>query len=133
MIQGEGARDGQTRCILLVDDDDDSRLIYRTYLAKDGHEVVTVGDGAAVLRVASIIGPTVILLDIALPTLDGIAILKRIRCHPGLRATPVIALTGRAMTHEQHRLREAGFDEVLLKPIEPAAVVAAVQRHLDGH
>ena len=62
------------KSILLVDDDDDSRLIYRTYLAKAGHEVVTVSDGAAVLRVASIVGPNVIVLDIRLPNLDGIAL-----------------------------------------------------------
>jgi len=125
------ARDRYTDCVLLVEDDNDSRLIYRTFLSQAGLEVVTVGDGAAVLRVANIVGPSVILLDIGLPNLDGIQVLKRIRNDPRLRATPVIAITGRAMTHEQYNLRDAGFDAVLLKPIEPSAVLGAIQQHLD--
>jgi len=118
--------------VLLVEDDDDSRLIYRTILGSAGLEIVTAGDGAAGLRVASILRPSVIVLDIGLPLLDGVGVLRAIRRDPLLRATPVIALTGRVLVHEQHALADAGFDHVLLKPIEPAAVLAAIQARLDG-
>lgn len=117
--------------VLLVDDDEDSRLIYRTILRQAGLEVVTVGDGLAALDVASLIEPSVIVLDIGLPALDGIDVLKSVRRDERLCGIPVIAVTGRAMIHEQPLLREAGFDDVLLKPAEPAAVLKAVQAQLD--
>jgi DNA-binding response OmpR family regulator len=117
--------------VLLVDDDEDSRLIYRTILRQAGFEVVTVGDGLAALTVANLIEPSVIVLDIGLPTLDGIDVLKAIRQDERLCAIPVISVTGRAMVHEQPLLRDAGFDDVLLKPVEPAVVLRAVQAQLD--
>jgi DNA-binding response OmpR family regulator len=117
---------------LLVDDDDDSRLIYGTILSRGELEVITACDGAAALCVARATTPNVIVLDIGLPMLDGVEVLKSIRRDPNLCEIPVIALTGRAMLHEQSAVQALGFNQVLLKPCEPVAVLAAVEAQLRG-
>jgi CheY-like chemotaxis protein len=118
--------------VLLVDDDENSRLIYRTVLAHAGIEVMTASDGAVGLLVGRSIKPRVIVLDIGLPTLDGFEVMKQLRQDAGFDGATIIALTGRAMAHEQHELRTAGFDRVLLKPIEPSVVLSVVREALDA-
>ena len=118
--------------VLLVDDDENSRLIYRTVLAHAGIEVMTASDGAVGLLVGRSVKPRVIVLDIGLPTLDGFEVMKQLRRDASFNGATIIALTGRAMAHEQHELREAGFDKVLLKPIEPSLVLDAVRQALES-
>ena len=118
--------------VLLVDDDENSRLIYRTVLARAGIEVMTANDGAVGLLIGRSVKPRVIVLDIGLPTIDGFEVLKQLRKDAAFHDATIIALTGRAMAHEQHELREAGFDKVLLKPIEPRLVLDAVREALES-
>ena len=125
---GEGVGPG----VLLIEDDDDARLIYRTILVHAGLDVTTACDGLAGLVAASVVQPSVIVSNIELPRLDGLELLKRIKRDPRLRTIPIIALSGRAMSHDRSKLRDAGFDEVLLKPIDPRGVLAAVRRQLAG-
>jgi CheY-like chemotaxis protein len=129
-MQSDG-NDGPT-VVLLVDDDENSRLIYRTVLAHAGIEVVTAGDGAVGLLVSRSVKPRVIVLDIGLPTIDGFEMMKQLRKDKAFGGPTIIALTGRAMAHEQHELRAAGFDKVLLKPIEPRLVLEAVREALES-
>ena len=124
--------DGIGPAVLLVENDDDARLIYRAILTHAGLDVITAGDGDAGLVAASLVRPRVIVLNLEVPRLHGMEVLKRMRGDACLRTIPVIALTGRGMSHDEPRLRDAGFDEVLLKPVKPAEVLAAVRRQLDG-
>jgi CheY-like chemotaxis protein len=112
--------------VLLIDDDEDSRVMYRTILAHAGIEVVTVTDGGDGLQVARAVKPSVIVLDIGLPTMSGLEVLQRVRQDSNLNGTAVIALTGRVLQEQQQELADAGFDNVLMKPIEPTTVLAAV-------
>lgn len=112
--------------VLLIDDDEDSRVMYRTILAHAGIEVVTVSDGCRGLEVARAVKPSVIVLDIGLPTMSGLEVLQRVRQDSSLSDTAVIALTGHVLKEQQQELADAGFDNILMKPIEPTTVLAAV-------
>lgn len=112
--------------VLLIDDDEDSRIMYRTILAHAGIEVVTVTDGGDGLQVARAVKPSVIVVDIGLPTMSGLEVLQQVRQDSSLSETAVIALTGRVLQEEQRELADAGFDNILMKPIEPTTVLAAV-------
>lgn len=117
------------RPVLLVNGDIDSRSIYRMALAQAGIEVISVGDSGSGLRVAQITQPKVIVLDIPARR-DGLDAATSMRADAGLRDTMIIALADQAMTAQQRELIEAEFDRVLLKPIEPSAVLAAVRQGL---
>jgi two-component system cell cycle response regulator DivK len=112
--------------VLLIDDDEDSRVMYRTILAHAGIEVVTVTDGGDGLEVARAVKPSVIVLDVAVPTMSGLEVLQRVRQDSSLSETAVIALSDRMLKEEQQELADAGFDTILMKPIEPTTVLAAV-------
>ena len=117
------------RPVLLVNGDIDSRSIYRMALAQAGIEVITVGDSGSGLRVARITHPKVIVLDIPAKR-DGFDAVTSMRAEAGLRDTTMIALADQAITAQQRALIDAEFDRVLLKPIEPSAVLAAVRQGL---
>jgi CheY-like chemotaxis protein len=114
------------RPVLLVDGDFDSRLICRTSLARAGIEVVTVSDSASSVGVARIVQPKVIILDVENGE-DGLEFMTSIRDDSNLLDATMIALTDEGPAHHERTLA-AGFDRVLTKPIEPNAVVAAVQQ-----
>ena len=116
------------KTVLLVDDDDDSRRIFRLALEHAGHKVVTAHDGLEGIRLAELHEPDAILMDIAMPVMDGYAALKQLRSNVATRGVPVLALTARGSIHEAADLLEAGFDELLIKPIAPLEVVAAIAR-----
>lgn len=117
------------RPVLLVNSDIDSRSMYRMALAQAGIEVITVGDSGSGLRVARITRPKVIVLDLPAKR-DGLDAATRMRDDAGLRDTTMIALADQAISTQQRALIEAEFDRVLLKPIEPSAVLAAVRQGL---
>jgi two-component system cell cycle response regulator DivK len=117
------------RPVLLVNGDIDSRSIYRMALAEAGIEVITVGDSSSGLRVARITQPKVIVLDVP-AVRDGFDAATRMRADAALRDTTMIALADQALPAHQRALIEAEFDRVLLKPIEPSAVLAAVRQGL---
>lgn len=111
--------------VLLVDDDDDSRELYSQILARDGYTVITADRGDLGLELATAHQPTVIVLDIGLPALSGVEVMRRLRGTPA-HGTPVIAVTGRVMPSQQHEIRGEGFHRVLYKPASPREVLAAV-------
>ena len=114
--------------VLIVDDDDDCRRIYRLALEHAGHTVFTAINGAEGVRLAKSHEPSVILMDIAMPVLDGLAAFREIRSHASTCDIPVIAITARASSDEVEGFLTAGFDDLLLKPVKPTDVVAAVDR-----
>ena len=117
------------RPVLLVDGDFESRLMCRTSLARAGLEVVSVSDSASGVGVAKIVQPRVIILDVETGE-DGLEFLAGMRDDSTVLDATLIALTDRGLGHHERTLAAAGFDCVLTKPIEPSAVVAAVQQGL---
>jgi DNA-binding response OmpR family regulator len=101
-------------------------------LQLEGHEPRTASDGRAALAVAADFMPEVVLLDIGLPKMDGYELARRMRALPGLEGAVLVAMTGFGDEMDRQRSREAGLDHHLVKPVDPAEVVAVLRRRLKG-
>ena len=112
--------------ILVADDTDSIRALYRKLLASDGHEVIDVCDGEAALAAVQTHHPDVILLDVTMPRVNGLEVCRRLKSDPATRLTPVVLVTG--LSDLQHRIQgiEAGADEFLSKPVHPLELRARV-------
>src|SRR6476619_6450978 len=114
--------------VLLVDDDEDCRIIYSAILMRAGYRVLFAKNGEEAINVACHAVPDVVLMDLAMPKLDGYGALEVLSRDPTTALVPVVALTGTASAHDTNHLLAAGFREVLLKPIKPIEVLRAVRR-----
>jgi CheY-like chemotaxis protein len=114
--------------ILLVDDHGDSRNALRICLEAAGARVLEASDGEYALGVVSTLVPDVIISDLRLPMLDGIALGHTIRGNAGTRPIRLIAITGVADPEARAAAREAGFDEYLLKPVNPEELIKLLRR-----
>ena len=102
--------------IAVVDDNADNRLIIRTIL-EDTYEIEEFSTGVEAIEHFKKDLPAVVIMDISLPEMDGIEILRHIRADAQLRDLPVIALTAHAMVGDREKYLAAGFNEYLAKPI----------------
>lgn len=120
------------RKILIAEDDAASRELLAELLASLGYQVVEACDGGEALQKIEETDPDLILLDIQMPVLDGIAVLWRLRGNPRFRDRPVIAVTAYAMQGDCEQTLRAGFDGYIPKPVDAAALRAEMERHLCG-
>ena len=116
--------------VLLVDDNEDCRIIYGSTLRHAGYRVCTADDGLECLASAEADKPDLILLDIGMPRMDGMEALEKLKQNPNTVGIPVVAVSTRVNKDQHETVLKAGFSEVLLKPITPAQILASVQRHL---
>jgi signal transduction histidine kinase/ActR/RegA family two-component response regulator len=123
----ETSRGTTTRRILVVDDNRDSADSLGILLGLMGHLVRTAYDGPQALEVAGAFRPEIVLLDIALPTLGGHEVARRLREDPGLPSLVLVALSGYGGEEDRRRSREAGFDHHLLKPCALEELEALLQ------
>jgi two-component system, chemotaxis family, CheB/CheR fusion protein len=106
------------RRVLLVDDYVSAANATAQLLRVAGHTVIIAYDADRVVPIATDFQPDAIFLDIGLPgDTDGVGLARRLRAHPSLRGTTLIALTGYDAPEERIRIRNAGFDHYLLKPV----------------
>jgi len=105
--------------ILVVDDNAINRQLAVYLLKKGGYNVFEADSGKQAFEFLANRSPDIILLDIQLPEIDGIEVLKRIRENEVTREIKVIALTAYTMRGDKERFEAAGFDGYLPKPIEP--------------
>jgi CheY-like chemotaxis protein len=102
--------------IAVIEDAEDNRdLLY--YLLRDEFKVTRFSNGEEALRCFVDDAPDLIVLDIRLPGMDGIEVLKQVRRHHHLRGVPVLALTANAMSGDREKYLSAGFNEYVSKPI----------------
>jgi two-component system CheB/CheR fusion protein len=114
------------RRVLVVDDNADNAATLSILLRQLGHHVEVADDGEMALARAHYFRPDVILLDIGIPKLDGYAVCRELRRHEWGRHIRVIAQTGFGEEQDRRRSAEAGFDEHLVKPIDPARLGAVL-------
>jgi DNA-binding response OmpR family regulator len=114
----------------VVDDNLTNLEVLRVRLNAQGYEVVTAVDGEDALRRARELEPDLVLLDIMMPRLDGISVLKELKADTALPFIPVILVTAKADTRDIVNGLEAGGDDYLAKPFEQAAMVARVRSML---
>jgi CheY-like chemotaxis protein len=110
----------ESRRVLLVDDNHDSREMYRAVLRSSGHDVREAADGEHALQVLDGADFDVAFIDIGLPGgMDGYELARRIRSHPKGREVRLVALTGYGFPEDRAQSRQAGFARHLVKPVEP--------------
>lgn len=115
--QGAGGR--RALRILLVEDNEDARLMMRSLLEKQGHHVETASDGESGVQAAVEAPPDVALVDIGLPAMDGLEVARRLRTAWGGQGPMLIAVTGYGQPGDRRRSKDAGFDHHLVKPVDP--------------
>jgi CheY-like chemotaxis protein len=116
--------------ILLVEDNEDNRVVYRTMLAHFGFRVVEATDGHQALRLVRDDRPDLILMDISIPVMDGWETTRTLKADPDTASIPVIAVTAHALESDRARAAQIGFSLFLTKPVEPRRVVTEVRRLL---
>jgi CheY-like chemotaxis protein len=110
-----------------VDDQADEREIQRAMLEHLGYAVVEAADGEEAVQSAIRTAPDLILLDIAMPRMDGFAVCRALRLDPRTRETPILFYTASPAGEVEERVEAAGGDGVLLKPIDPHLVAERVK------
>ncbi|RJT42592.1 adenylate/guanylate cyclase domain-containing response regulator [Mesorhizobium waimense] len=116
--------------ILAVDDTPENLEILRMRLEANGYEVATAADGEEGLAKARELTPDLILLDIMMPKLDGISVVRMLKHDQSLRSIPVILVTAKADTRDVVEGLDAGGDDYLTKPFEHRALLARVRSML---
>ena len=104
------------KTIAVVEDNADNRLLLRAFLA-DRYEITEYETGPAALEGLASTKTDLVLLDVSLPGMDGLAVLAHVRADEKLKRLPVIALTAHAMHGDRERFLKAGFDDYVSKPI----------------
>jgi two-component system cell cycle response regulator DivK len=122
--------EGPRATVLIVEDNEDNRIIYRTFFEHHGYVVLEACDGEAGVRTAREQRPDIVLMDISMPVLNGLEATKILKADPATAAIPVVALTAHAMAEDRDLAAEAGCDSYVAKPAEPRQVLAEVQRML---
>ena len=116
--------------ILVVDDNPTNLEVLRVRLNAHGYEVVTAVDGEDALNRARGVAPDLVLLDVMMPKLDGISVVRELKQDNTLRFTPIILVTAKSDTRDVVIGLEAGADDYLTKPFEHAALIARVRSML---
>jgi two-component system alkaline phosphatase synthesis response regulator PhoP len=123
--------------ILVVDDDPDIVELLEFNLKKEGYLTTSASDGRQALTVAQEFTPDIILLDVMMPHLDGIATCRLLREQPRLKDTYIMILTARSEEFSEVAAFDAGADDFIAKPIKPRALLsrlaAVVRRDQDPH
>ena len=117
--------------IVLIEDNERNRKLARDVLTHQGYRVADAESAEDGLALVARERPSLILMDIHLPGIDGIEALRRLRADEATRTIPVIAVTASAMTHDRHKILAAGFDGYQSKPISVRPFLAAVREALD--
>ena len=115
--------------ILLVEDNEKNMKLFRDVLRAAGYETLEATTGGQALKLAVEHDPDLVLLDVGLPDIDGVAVLGRLRTEDRTASIPVLALTAQAMTGDRERFLAAGFDGYVSKPVNIVALVETVREH----
>lgn len=116
-----------TRTILVVDDEREIVDIVRDYLERAGFRVLTSYNGSTALRLARTERPSLIILDLMIPEIDGLDVVRSLRSDPSTASLPVILLTARVEETDRLIGLELGADDYITKPFSPREVVARVR------
>jgi two-component system response regulator MtrA len=118
--------------VLLVDDDEDVRHMTRVSLGFEGFDVAEAADGPAGLAACRADPPAAIVLDVMMPGMDGLEVLRELRAEPALAEVPVVLLTAQASATAERAGWDAGATAYLTKPFTGAALAGTLRRLLDS-
>ena len=116
--------------ILLVEDTGDAVLVIRDYLQYAGFKVAVAPNGVEALAACETMTPSLILMDVQMPVMDGLEATRKLRRIPALRHTPIIALTALAMKGDRERCLEAGMNDYISKPVNLKIMTGLILHYL---
>ena len=116
--------------VLVVEDYQDAREMYAAYLQFSGYEVAEASDGLQAIEKTLELMPDIILMDLALPKMDGWEATRRLKSDARTKHIPIVALTGHALAGHAEGARQAGCDSFVTKPCLPDALVVEIERML---
>jgi two-component system cell cycle response regulator DivK len=122
--------ESQNPLVLVVEDYEDAREMYAAYLKFSGYRVAEAANGIEALERTRELMPDIILMDLALPKMDGWEATRRLKADERTRHIPIVALTGHALAGFAEGARQAGCDAFVTKPCLPDALVSEIQRML---
>jgi diguanylate cyclase (GGDEF)-like protein len=126
-----GARDRRAPArILVVDDEEDLRYMLARLLEAHGYEVAVAADGETAVAMAPEFLPDLVLLDVAMPAMDGVEVVRRLRKHPKTTNASVIMVTARTQSKDKVVGLTAGADDYVVKPFEPDELIARIETAL---
>ncbi|NJL47651.1 MAG: response regulator [Leptolyngbyaceae cyanobacterium SM2_5_2] len=117
--------------ILVIEDDEDNRLLFSEYLTCAGFTVLALADHLSLNSHLQMFQPDLLLLDLGLPVVDGYSVLEAIHSYSHWQAIPVIVISGYAFLANQRRALALGAYKYLVKPVRPDDLVRTVQAALD--
>jgi two-component system, cell cycle response regulator DivK len=112
--------------VLVVEDDILNRMFYSAVLEGQGYEVIVVDDGAHVLDEVRRVQPDVITMDIHLPSISGLDLIRLLQDDPDTRPIPILAITAFAGRGEEARIRRAGARAYIAKPVSIARLTSEI-------
>jgi two-component system cell cycle response regulator DivK len=119
-----------TKRILVVEDQEDLRVILRDLLTATGYTVIEAVNGVEGVAKALSEHPDLVLMDIQLPVLDGYDATRQIKALPGHAATSIIAVSSFAMKGDEEKARASGCDGYVTKPYSPVQLLRIIQKYL---
>jgi two-component system cell cycle response regulator DivK len=118
--------------VLIVEDNEKNMKLFRDVLQATGYTTLEASSGEDALTLALTEEPTLVLMDVQLPGIDGIEALMRLRSDERTASIPVLALTAQAMAGDRERFLDAGFDGYLSKPVDVVELIQTVNEHCRG-
>ena len=116
--------------ILVVDDEELTTQLAKTFLEKHGFNVIIAFDGETGLNLAEAENPDLILLDVMLPYMDGFEVCKKLKENDNFKNTPILMFTAKGLSSDIERGQAVGADEYIIKPFSGKALVATIRKHL---
>ncbi len=120
------------RKVLVVEDNVLNMKLFNDLLEAHGYTILQTKDGREALDIARLHRPDLILMDIQLPDVSGLEITKWLKADEELRSIPIVAVTAFAMRGDEEKMRQAGCDGYLAKPISIAGFIQAIERYIDA-
>ena len=118
--------------ILVVDDDPVIQKLLEVNFQMEGYDVATAGDGAEALAAVAAERPDAVVLDMMMPKIDGIEVLRRLKADPATSSLPVLLLSARAQASDVADGLDAGADAYMTKPFDPVDLLERVASLLKG-
>lgn len=116
--------------ILIAEDDDMNKLLLRDILTYHGYSVIEASDGEECLKLAKSTKPDLIFMDIQMPKIDGMTVLRTLKDDPLTKDVIIIAATAFAMKGDRERMLLAGFDDYISKPIDTKQIPVLIRKYL---
>jgi two-component system cell cycle response regulator DivK len=118
--------------ILVVEDNEMNMQLFEYLLEESGFEIIKATTGEEALRLASESKPDLILMDIHLPGMDGLSVVRELKAGGDMEGVPILALTAHAMRGDKDRFLQAGCDGYISKPIDVKTFIPSIRQFLGG-